>query len=54
MRRPIGRSLARQRNKIATGKVRKRMREGLIASSGNASWVVDDVVDHYAAPRQPM
>ena len=32
------------------GKVRKRMREGLIASSGNASWVVDDVVDRYAAP----
>jgi len=35
---------------VTKGKVRKRMREGLIASSGNASWVVDDVVDHYAAP----
>ena len=35
---------------ITKGKVRKRMREGLIASSGNTSWVVDDVVDHYAAP----
>jgi len=31
------------------GRVRKELHEGLIACSGDTSWVTDDLIDHYTA-----
>lgn len=35
---------------VTKGKIKKRVREGMIASSADPSWVVDSVVEQYAAP----
>ena len=31
------------------GRVRKELKKGLLASSGDTTWVTDEVIDHYTA-----